>query len=221
LATGGRELLITAGTLGAGTLFRATGEIGYGVVSTAGELYSTYQNASAVSDGIDNLAEGKSIGLLQVGLGALGLRGNVAAFDELATGFSQVAAYNKIAKVIENGDFSTPVNGAVLWSGGQNMAAAQQWAAANGKFTAEMTPTGQWLNNLKLFGSDSPVAIPQAAALWDMASTKFVNGASGKVNAFTVGTNMVDDAQRTFYRLEMPLLRANANWNRTITYRGY
>ena len=92
LATGGRELLITAATMGSAQAFRATGQLGYGALAAGGEVYSTYQNASAIVDGYQNVQNGNNWGFLQAGLGSLGLRGNVSAFGDLADGFGSIAA---------------------------------------------------------------------------------------------------------------------------------
>jgi len=92
LATGSRELGITAMTLGTAQAFQATGQLGYGLASMGLEGYSTYQNASSVVEGSINLAQGNALGALQVGFGALGLKGNLAAFNELSSGFGALAA---------------------------------------------------------------------------------------------------------------------------------
>ena len=133
----------------------------------------------------------------------LAAEGGTSAFDSLMT---QLRA----------ADFSTPRNGAVFWTGYQqgNQAAAMSWAAANGKFTIEMTPGGQWLKGLDLFGATSPVTRSQATALWNAASEQFASGASGSVNAFTRGTTF--NPNSAFYNIELPVLTG-----RTITYRGY
>jgi len=94
-----------------------------------------------------------------------------------------------------------------------------KWAAENGKFTIEMTPGGQWLEGLDLYGPNSPVSIHEANQVWRHASREFVEGASGRINAFTIGTTY--NAGSTFYRLELAGLRVSPHVSPKITYRGY
>jgi RHS repeat-associated protein len=133
----------------------------------------------------------------------VGSKGAATTYDSL---MSQVAA----------ADFSTPRNGAVFWTGYSqgNQTTAMSWAAANGKYTIEMTPGGQWLTGLKLYGADSPVTEEEANAIWQSASEQFASGVSGSVNAFTRGTTF--NPGSAFYNTELPILQG-----RTITYRGY
>jgi RHS repeat-associated protein len=85
-----------------------------------------------------------------------------------------------------NLDFSTANDGAVFWAT-PNMKEAQKWAAANGKTTLEQTPGGKFLDSLNLFEPGSPVTKAEAAQIWDAASKRFAEGASGEVNVFSTG----------------------------------
>jgi RHS repeat-associated protein len=135
----------------------------------------------------------------------------------------EVSVFDNLTAQVKSraGDFTTPRNGAVLWTGYKqgNQTAAMEWAKANGKFTIEMTPGGKWLDSLNLYGPNSPVTANEASALWKVASEQFVAGASGRVNAFTRGTSV--DPSKTFYGVELPGLRNNPSVNPKITYRGY
>lgn len=130
-------------------------------------------------------------------------------------------SFNSIMRQVETVDVSTPRNGAVFWTGYErgNQAAAMKWAAANGKSTIEMTPGGQWLNSLDLYGVNSPLTRAEADAAWLRMSERFTEGASGHINAFTRGTSF--NPASNFYNTELPGLRLNPNVSPTITYRGY
>jgi hypothetical protein len=102
----------------------------------------------------------------------------------------------------------------VLWSGlGKNGAArAQAWVAENGGPALEMTPGGQWLNSLDLFGPNSPVTGAEATQIWNQASRSVVSQASGQVraifgNAYRPG---IWQGTSTFGSIEMPALMNNA-----------
>jgi len=106
-------------------------------------------------------------------------------------------------------DFSTARDGAVFWSG-PRMGDAQRWAAANGKTTLEQTAGGSHLNGLNLFDSSSGLSGAQAAQVWDAASVRFAQRATGDVNVFSTGaTRFGPYGERTWWRIEKPALDAN------------
>ncbi|HVW50485.1 MAG TPA: hypothetical protein VHC91_08780 [Trinickia sp.] len=107
-------------------------------------------------------------------------------------------------------DFSTNKDAAVFWSG-PNMKTAQQWAQLHGKTTLEQTAGGKYLDGLNLFGKGSGMSGKQAAEIWDVASVKFAQGASGDVNVFGTGAKKMNDfgSMRTWWRIEKPALIAN------------
>ncbi|WP_224240704.1 DUF6531 domain-containing protein [Hyalangium gracile] len=108
-------------------------------------------------------------------------------------------------------DFSTARDGAVFWSG-PNMPHAQAWAAANGKTTLEQTAGGRFLDSLNLFKPGSPVTPAQAAQIWDAASRRFAEGASGQVSVFSTWAKRIGDyGERTWWRIEKPALQRNPN----------
>ncbi|WP_338865646.1 DUF6531 domain-containing protein [Myxococcus stipitatus] len=106
-------------------------------------------------------------------------------------------------------DFSTARNGAVFWAT-PNMPYAQAWAKANGKTTLEQTTGGKFLDDLHLFEPGSPVTKAEAAQIWDAASLRFAQEASGTVNVFSTGaTRMGAFGERTWWRVERKALLAN------------
>lgn len=120
---------------------------------------------------------------------------------------------------IRAADLSAPKDGAVFWTGYQqgNQAAAMEWAKLNGKSTIEMTPGGQWLQKLDLYGSNSPVKEFESDNLWRAASAQFARSSSGEVNAFKEGT--VFDRNKVFYGLEIKNLVKNPEVKFPINYR--
>ncbi|PUZ25395.1 hypothetical protein DCC81_13955 [Chitinophaga parva] len=108
-------------------------------------------------------------------------------------------------------DFSTTKDGAVFWSGSR-METAQAWAAANGKTTLEQTVGGKYLDDLKLFSPGSPLSGKEAAEIWDIASKRFADNASGEVNVFSTGAKRIGAyGERTWWRIEKPALMRNGN----------
>ncbi len=130
-----------------------------------------------------------------------------------------LSTYDVLMGQINQGtlDFSTAKDGAVFWSG-PNMKTAQQWALANGKTTLEQTSGGQYLDGLNLFGKGSGMTGKQAAEIWDTASVKFAEGASGTAHVFGTGAKKMNDfgSVRTWWRIEKPALIANNNINKVI-----
>ncbi|OEK09132.1 hypothetical protein A8C32_10380 [Flavivirga aquatica] len=121
-------------------------------------------------------------------------------------------SYDELKDMSENQlDFSTGPDEAVFWSGNR-MFDAQSWAKANEKLTLELTPGGRFLDNLQLFGKESPLSGSEAAEIWDIASDKFSKGASGNLNVFSTGANRFGQwGERTWWRLEKPNLMLNVD----------
>jgi len=113
-------------------------------------------------------------------------------------------------------DFSTTKDGAVFWSSNDNtsnMRTAQDWAAKRGKHTLEQTKGGQYLNELNLFGPDSGLTPQQASKIWDTASLRFANQASGDLNVFSTRAKKLSSYGhiRTWWRIEKDALINNDN----------
>jgi RHS repeat-associated protein len=114
-------------------------------------------------------------------------------------------------QIQEELDFSSAPDGAVFWSGSR-MEAAQDWANTHGKTTLEQTSGGKYLDGLDIFDeTGSGLNAEQAAELWDSASQRFAEGASGEVNVFSTGTKKATvQGERTWWRVEKPALTTNA-----------
>lgn len=92
------------------------------------------------------------------------------------------------------------------------MTTAQEWARKNGKTTLEQTRGGQYLDSLDLFSPSSGMKPSQAAEVWDIASKRFAEGASGNVNVFSTGAKRFGPyGERMWWRVEKSALLANRN----------
>jgi hypothetical protein len=116
----------------------------------------------------------------------------------------KVPSFDELKKMAATSlDFSTKEDGAVFWSGDGNMLKAQEWAAASGKTTLEQTAGGKYLDDLNLFSIDGN----QAAQVWDVASKRFAEGATGDLTVFKEGaTQFGQYGERTWWRIEQPIL---------------
>jgi RHS repeat-associated protein len=85
--------------------------------------------------------------------------------------------------------FATATDDALFWSGlGRGRAGvirSQEFARVNGGTTLELTSGGRYLDDLNLFGADSPLTIAEAMQVWGNASRQFARGASGQARAVT------------------------------------
>jgi hypothetical protein len=119
-------------------------------------------------------------------------------------------------------DVSTPPNNAVFYSGKDlqtgrsNRLLAESFAKKNGKITLEMTPGGKWLEQQDLFGSSSPLSHDQSKLVWSKLSERYAQGASGEVNAFTLGSKF----DSVFEATEFPTLRATKRVQSIVTRDG-
>ncbi|MEZ0539976.1 type VI secretion system tube protein TssD [Fibrella arboris] len=122
-------------------------------------------------------------------------------------GLAGIPSFDALKKMAETTlDFSTAKDGAVFWSG-KNMRTAQDWASKVGKTTLEQTVGGKYLNDLKLFEN---LPGKQAAEIWDIASKRFAEGASGTAQVFSGGAKKIGDyGLRTWWRIEKPALLKN------------
>lgn len=110
-------------------------------------------------------------------------------------------------------DFTTMEDKTVFWSG-PNRPYALDWAVELGMKTLEMTEGGRYLDRLDLFNSKgtyqkNPLPDGCETLLWDLASTKFVKQARGKVYSFSFGVPAWNEelkTVRTWFRIELPLL---------------
>jgi hypothetical protein len=105
--------------------------------------------------------------------------------------------------------FATGQSEALFWSGlGRGNAGvlrSQRYALENGGRTLEMTGGGKYLDDLNLFGPNSPISRAEAELVWAHASREFARGASGQIRAVT-GSVRPNSIWR---RIELPELMSN------------
>jgi len=105
--------------------------------------------------------------------------------------------------------FVTGESEALFWSGlGRGNAGvlrSQRYALENGGRTLEMTGGGKYLDDLNLFGPNSPISRAEAELVWAHASREFARGASGQIRAVT-GSVRPNSIWR---RVELPELMSN------------
>lgn len=116
-------------------------------------------------------------------------------------------------RLADNLDVSTARNGAVFYSGRGNRELAEAFARQNGRTTLEMTPGGQFLDDLQLFGPNSPLTPDQATQVWSRLSQRFSAEASGNATGFVRGAR----AKGIFNTVEFPALSTNPNVTNVIT----
>jgi RHS repeat-associated protein len=128
------------------------------------------------------------------------------------SGLSGALGFDTLKKMAQSTlDFSTKQDGAVFWSD-KNMKRAQKWAESVGKTTLEQTKGGKILNDMELFSDVSGLTKKQAAEIWDIASKRFADEASGIVNVFSTGAKRMGQyGERTWWRIEKPALLKNMN----------
>jgi len=116
-------------------------------------------------------------------------------------------------RLVDDLDVSTARNGAVFYSGKGNRELAEAFARQNGRTTLEMTPGGKFLDDLQLFGPNSPLTPEQATQVWSRLSQRFAAEASGNVTGFVRGAR----PEGIFNTVEFPAPRANPNVTNVIT----
>jgi uncharacterized Zn-binding protein involved in type VI secretion len=153
------------GAAGAGGI--SAGLVASGVKVSAPPSVSTYAKALASSPG-----------------GASG-----PVLSDASSDVANSDAFDFYMQKAQTLDVSTKENCAVCYSGPGNRKLAEQFGAANGKTTLEMTPGGKWLDDQKLFRPDSPLTLPQTLKVWGTLSKRFAEGASGSVVGIVTGSN--------------------------------
>ncbi|WP_249269591.1 RHS repeat-associated core domain-containing protein, partial [Shewanella sp. SACH] len=122
-------------------------------------------------------------------------------------------AFTYFMKQAETLDVSTMRNSSVFYSGKGNRELAEAFATSNGKTTLEMTSGGKRLDELKLFGSNSPLSPNQATQVWSRLSQRYAEGASGYAIGFVNGSR----TGSIFNSVEYPALLSNKNVTNVMT----
>ncbi len=130
-----------------------------------------------------------------------------------ATFKSNEEALKYYSDLAERLNVNTGNNQAVFYSGPGNRLLAEQFAKENSKLTLEMTPGGKYLDDLKLFDSNSPLTGEQANEIWRMLSKRYAENASGTAFGFTHGSS----ADSIFNTIEYPALEGNKDIINVIT----
>jgi hypothetical protein len=124
--------------------------------------------------------------------------------------FDNVGDYLRVADKL---DVSTAPSKAVFYSGRGNRELAETFAKQSGKTTLEMTPGGRWLDQQKLFGSDSPLTRAEARQVWSILSKRYADEASGTAIGFVKGSTV----DSIFNTVEYDALIKNANIENVLT----
>ncbi|MGC4000002.1 MAG: hypothetical protein QM767_22230 [Anaeromyxobacter sp.] len=168
------------------------------------------------------LGEGIGVGFRLLGrLGAAGdgigvvagnLRGPVAGAADAAEALSQLEhpltgwSPDQVVNHAMGLGVKTPRDSLWLWSGLRNgVQESQTFARTYGGMTLEMTPGGRWLNDMKLWGAESPFTPVEASSIWNRVSRGACEQASGQVRAVLGQVS----PRGAFMSEEMPTVLAN------------
>jgi hypothetical protein len=86
------------------------------------------------------------------------------------------------------------------------------------KLTLERTPGGKWMDDLKLYErlpdgryryEDYGLTLERTNKIWSTLSSRYADGASGAVTAFTKNVPDIFKPRTIFWSTELPQLRRN------------
>ena len=103
-------------------------------------------------------------------------------------------------------DFATAPNSAVFYSGPGNRTRALDFADENMRTPIDSTPGGKWLEDQQLYDR-AGWSHADANRVWEVASTRYAEGASGTAVAFVEGAQPLG----IFTQVEWPILQSNPN----------
>ena len=154
-------------------------------------------------------------------------------YNELKKITNPQARYEYLLDKANTMDVSTEKNGSIFYAGrvetvngittAREMAEryADQLFKEKGvfKLTLERTPGGKWMDDLKLYEQTNGVpkyeelglSRQQTDQLWRILSSRYADGASGAVTAFTKNVPEVWKPKTIFLSTELPQLRNNPN----------
>ncbi|KHL92375.1 hypothetical protein QW71_29460, partial [Paenibacillus sp. IHB B 3415] len=161
-------------------------------------------------------------------------------YDEFNSINSADEGYNYLLEKAKSMDVSTEKNKSIFYAGrieSMNAATgekiittarelAERYAdnlfAEKGviKLTLERTPGGKWMDDLKLFQTvpsgnyryvELGMTESQAKEIWSILSSRYADGASGAVTAFTKNVPDAWKPRTIFWSTELPQLRNNPN----------
>ncbi len=116
-----------------------------------------------------------------------------------------------VIKQVQSLGVQTERDELLLWSGlgrgREGIIRSQTYAVQNGGRTLEMTPGGQWLDKMDLYGANSPFTQTEADHIWGSVSRSLVEQASGQVRALQGAVR----PSSVFRNIELPALQNNTN----------
>lgn len=131
---------------------------------------------------------------------------SVAAAPVTAVQFaSQQEAFAYYLDLAEKLEVSTGIGKSVFYSGPGNRKMAEKFALSEDKTTLEMTTGGKYLDDLRLFETDSPLTPEMATKVWSILSRRYAAQAAGDVFCFVAGARPTG----VFTTVELPELKRN------------